>query len=787
MSAAAASPPSAGAPDARPGGRAWPRPHVVIALAFTAFLVGEALLLDVTASRALVVALSAGLGLVFVLQPRAPLLTALLAHVFLQARIALEAGPVGTYGYVTALLLMFFGVGAYGAARGRALRIAVLFAVTVGARGAWLQFHLDAAATTTEALSYWTFYLALMVLGTGLGLVVRDRGDAVRALTRRVERLEASLDGSAAAAAAAAEQRRVGADIRRLVSDLVARIDGVLGQAERTAAADPERTESLLATAGDAAREAMERMRATLGRLRADGEPARAIHPGAAALQDLVATLEQGGARVRVSGSRTAEMEVPEVLVLAADRIVAAAPDVLGAAPREAELRLGGGALELRLRTAARAGAAPGTAAASASSRVALAERVRLLGGELRVHARRGRLTARLPFAAAPTGDPVAWRRPRAVPAMPAAVAFLLALGLLDQLVYAGEGPLAPRLLVAVALPLPLLLVPRRPPVALLAFEGILIAGSAHGTLGGAACQGTIGALLCAFVFGVRPWRLPVALGALVLLVAGPMLGMRVEDVDWPVQSYLAYGAWIAGTWGAGRLVRDRVAAAADVRAQLGELDARRRRAEAQAAELERARLAREIHDVVGHAVAVVCIQAGVGERLAATRRADGVREAIVAARGAAATAARELDRLSDLLPADAGPGLADLSALVDRLQSGGMRVELRLVVAEPVAPALAASAHRVVQEALTNAAKHAAGAAVSVEVEARDGRLRIEVRNGAGRSMGEERGGHGLPGMRERVAEHGGTLRAGPFGGGGWSVTAWLPLDGAAVYGPRA
>jgi signal transduction histidine kinase len=193
--------------------------------------------------------------------------------------------------------------------------------------------------------------------------------------------------------------------------------------------------------------------------------------------------------------------------------------------------------------------------------------------------------------------------------------------------------------------------------------------------------------------------------------------------------------------------------------------------------ERERTRIARDLHDIVSHHLAVVVIQAGAG------RLADGVDGELAATRLAAIRdagvhALAETDRLVSLLHRGEsdGPGLA---ALLERARASGARVVFR-----PPHPALApeieAVAYRVAQEALTNAMKHAPGAALDIRVAATDAELVITARNDAGaQASGLSRTGSalGLRGMRERVAAIGGTVAAGPEADGGFRLCASLPL----------
>ncbi|MFJ1758332.1 sensor histidine kinase [Kitasatospora sp. NPDC088134] len=210
----------------------------------------------------------------------------------------------------------------------------------------------------------------------------------------------------------------------------------------------------------------------------------------------------------------------------------------------------------------------------------------------------------------------------------------------------------------------------------------------------------------------------------------------------------------------------------------------------------ERARIARELHDVVAHHMSVIAVQAD-----SAPYRLGGLSEEAVAEFGQIATAARgslaEMRRLLGVLrsaDADADkapqPGLADLPKLLATVAQAGVRAELAVAAGaealDPVPEAVGLSAYRIVQEALANVVRHAPGATAEVRLDAADGALTVRVDNAPppGRSAAVESPGstgQGLVGMRERVRLLAGTLDTGPTADGGYRVTAVLPLHGTA------
>ncbi|GAB2583395.1 sensor histidine kinase [Streptomyces capparidis] len=207
----------------------------------------------------------------------------------------------------------------------------------------------------------------------------------------------------------------------------------------------------------------------------------------------------------------------------------------------------------------------------------------------------------------------------------------------------------------------------------------------------------------------------------------------------------------------------------------------------------ERSRIARELHDVVAHHMSVVAIQAE-----AAPYRVQDPPQELVAGfatiRQNAVSALTELRRVLDVLRSqDTGadapdapqPTLADLDGLMANVRAAGVPVTATLPdKGVRLPPGVELSAFRIVQEALSNVLRHAPGAPVRVRVAGTAGGLRVAVTNDRPRTvpppLAPPGTGHGILGMRERAAMLGGTLRAGPMPGGGWTVTAFLPVTGA-------
>ena len=223
-------------------------------------------------------------------------------------------------------------------------------------------------------------------------------------------------------------------------------------------------------------------------------------------------------------------------------------------------------------------------------------------------------------------------------------------------------------------------------------------------------------------------------------------------------------------------------AAEAKERAALAERD-REERARLAVAE-ERARIARELHDVVGHSVSVMTVQAAGVRRLLQPDQ-EREREALLIVERTGREALAEMRRMVGVLrrPEEAPalapqPSLEHLDRLVEQAREAGLPVELRIEGEARELPAgVDLTAYRLVQEGLTNALKHASATRAEVLVDYRDGEIEVTVSdNGTGVGNGDG-GGHGLVGMRERVSVYGGELQAGPQPGGGYRLRATLPV----------
>jgi signal transduction histidine kinase len=206
----------------------------------------------------------------------------------------------------------------------------------------------------------------------------------------------------------------------------------------------------------------------------------------------------------------------------------------------------------------------------------------------------------------------------------------------------------------------------------------------------------------------------------------------------------------------------------------------------------ERARIARELHDVVAHHISMVAVQAETARVTTPGMPAAGAQR--LAAIGDTARAAlTEMRRLLGVLREDGQadfadrrpqPGLGQLNELLDEARDASGSAARLILRGPPVTldPGVELAAYRIVQEALTNARRHAPGAAVDVELHFTDDVVRLRIRdNGPGPPPAPAGEGHGLSGMRERATAAGGELRTGPAAGGGFLIEATLPANGQA------
>ncbi|HSS81222.1 MAG TPA: histidine kinase [Gaiellaceae bacterium] len=288
--------------------------------------------------------------------------------------------------------------------------------------------------------------------------------------------------------------------------------------------------------------------------------------------------------------------------------------------------------------------------------------------------------------------------------------------------------------------------------------------------------------LAVAFLLGNVRNPLKAGLGLLVVIAGAGIVVYEIPGHSAAELIFIPVEFTIA--WLAGFALRERAeqAEAAELRAAVAE---RERDAAARVAVAEeRARIARELHDIVAHAVSVMVLQVGaVRHNLPDGQDEDG--EALKGVERAGRTALAEMRRLlsamrtegdeAELVPQ---PGLDGLDSLLEEVGRAGLPVQLRIEGdASPLPRAIELSAYRIVQEGLTNALKHAGATKADVVVRYEPHALQLEVRDDGLGSTTSDGLGHGLVGIRERVKIYGGEMRAGAANGGGFVLSTRLPL----------
>jgi signal transduction histidine kinase len=291
--------------------------------------------------------------------------------------------------------------------------------------------------------------------------------------------------------------------------------------------------------------------------------------------------------------------------------------------------------------------------------------------------------------------------------------------------------------------------------------------------------------------------RRRVGLAALVASAAAIAFSLALQS-----SGVVTFSTWVASelgvlvAWLAGRNLRLRRARWAELQARTERLEREREEEARRAVTEERLRIARELHDVIAHSMSVIAVQSAVGNHVIDAQPAEA-RQALAAIEATSRSALTEMRRLLGVLRQEGeprgslspAPGLADLSSLVSQVQDAGLQVWINVDGQRgSVPPGIDLSAYRVIQEALTNVIKHAGSAAATVTIRYRDDSVTVEIANQAPAAsvahvpaprMGS---GHGIIGMRERVAVFGGQFAAGSGPDGGFLVRACFPI--AAVTG---
>ncbi|WP_018541565.1 MULTISPECIES: histidine kinase [unclassified Streptomyces] len=351
----------------------------------------------------------------------------------------------------------------------------------------------------------------------------------------------------------------------------------------------------------------------------------------------------------------------------------------------------------------------------------------------------------------------------------------VVGVGTVQQAYVGAEGALlSPHVAVAVAVTLSVLLRRRWPMFATVS------------TMVGALLLGLFFPLLVVFFYRVSRGRFAFEGLCVVVAMVGSSLAHPGNSL-WMTRKYgplmVLLLAVVIGLWTGNR--RRHVASLAE---QVNRLRVERELRAEQARLEERTRIAAEMHDVLAHRLTVIALHTG-----ALQRRSGELPEPVAGRIGLLRTASTEaLGDLRDVLgvlrghdtgerPASRVPGLPELSTVIDEARAAGQQIEAVIEGAPESVPASHRLAiHRLAQEALTNARKHAAGATAHLEVRYGPPQSTVAIRNPAGASSeaATEGSGYGLVGLAERVTALNGHLEYGPTGSGGWQVAATIPLD---------
>jgi signal transduction histidine kinase len=351
---------------------------------------------------------------------------------------------------------------------------------------------------------------------------------------------------------------------------------------------------------------------------------------------------------------------------------------------------------------------------------------------------------------------------------------------------WGGRGPLQVLLALAVTLPL---LVRVRVPIAVLltVVAGVVVLdalASAHPSFEPFAAM-----VIAVYSLGAHTSGRRARVGVALLAVLAVAAAVASAATGHSVAGLLSPGFWLLAAWVVGRIIRGWRARTLELEALTRELEEQRDLQAEAAVAVERGRIARELHDVVAHNVSMMVVQAGAAARVLEGAQPH-VRDALAAI---AETGRGTVDEMRTLLgvlragergPAlSPQPGIGDLERLVESVCEAGLPVELHVEgQSSPLPQALDLSAYRIVQEALTNALRHAGPARARVSVRYGAGAIELEISDdGAGAARGNGGSGHGLVGIRERVAMLGGEVEAGPRAGGGFGVRARLPVPQVA------
>ena len=357
--------------------------------------------------------------------------------------------------------------------------------------------------------------------------------------------------------------------------------------------------------------------------------------------------------------------------------------------------------------------------------------------------------------------------------------------------IWAGGNPARDKLLLTpLALIATLALVwRRRTPLLVLALLGIAqgVASLVVPASGDDPIAPAIAVAVALYSVGAHTEGMRAVVGVAAMLVVVSLIVAADPDQATP-GSYIFFLLVFGGPWLAGRAIRHRRTSERQLERRAVTAEREREEKARRAVAEERARIARELHDVVAHAISVIVLQARGGRRSLDDR--DEVRRVFDAIESTGTGALGEMRRLLGLLRQEDDqlslapqPGLVSLDALAAQVTEAGLPVEVTIEgEIRELPPGIDLSAFRIVQEALTNALKHAGPATAHVVVRFGEDDLELEIVDTGPGGVAGEGGGHGLVGMQERASLYGGDMKAGRRKDGGFGVRVRLPLASAKL-----
>jgi signal transduction histidine kinase len=710
-----------------------------------------------------------------------------------------------------ALLLAFWSVGAHAEQRQAVAGLAIGFAAIV------VVIERDPGVGYADTSGH--FLVAAGIWLTAVALRRRARrateleGRAARLVSEREEQERVAV---------AAERRRIARDLHDVIAHSVSVMIVQAGAARLLLAEAPDRAVGPLLAVEETGRQALGEMRRLLGVLRGrEFQAALSPQPGLAELEALLAQARAVGLPVELTVEGEAGA-LPKGVELAAYRIVQEAltnaRKHAGPAQAHVVVRYGKEELELEIRDDGRASPDGNS---GGHGLVGMRERVALYGGELRAGSREGggyAVRALLPLDASKDvqrhgrddADRPASQPTRGAADLEEGVSggdraadrglllrrygfdtLVVILAVVSEVeIWLGSVP-GPKLITVPAVlfyTLPLLLRRRFP----FAAPALAFAVQAAITFAdeevGSVTTGLAALLLTFWAAGSHRSRSLAVAGFAIGIASLVIIGeqdVRLQDV--PVEAVQSGNFMFvaAAVWLAAFAFQRRTRHTAELEARATHLERDREVRAGIAVAEERTRIARELHDVIAHCVSVMTVQSGAARLLLEEDPKRAV-EPLLAVEDTGRQALAEMRRLLEILRRDMvetglvpQPGLSDLPALVERCEAAGVPVELK-VAGEPeaLAPGVDLAAYRVVQEALTNAVKHAGPARVWVTVHYDRHALELEIADDGQAAPKNGAHGQGLVGMRERVALYGGDLEAGHRSGRGYAVHARFPLE---------